>query len=331
MHDSVWYMHRSVLGACLTGGVLMSGLRGIGQAWQDVGRLRQILAILVRHGFGELVARLHLQENIVGQILGLKPEVEEQMSTAKRLTLAMQELGTTFIKLGQILSTRPDLIPQEYTVELKTLQTQASPLPFEVIRAQIEDSLKAPLEELFASFSEIPLASASIAQVHTATLEDGSDVVVKVARPGIRESMVSDLSILKGLARRATQLIADIALFDPVGMVEEFERGLLKELDFQNELRNIRRFRNNFQDDPRVHIPKPYPQYRHKNILVMERIRGVIITEAQGQREQIVENTLHAVCEMVFAHGFFHGDLHPGNMIIEEDLSIALIDFGLVG
>lgn len=303
----------------------------IGQAWQDVGRLRQIITVLVRHGFGELVARMNLQENIVGRILVGETKPEQGMSTPERLCMVIQELGPTFIKLGQILSTRADLIPEEYIWEFKKLQASAAPLPFDVIKAQVEESLGKPIDELFLRFEEQPLASASIAQVHIAYLLDDTEVVVKVARPGARESMTSDLSIMKFLAKQATQLFADIELFDPVGMIEEFEKEILKEIDFTHELRNINRFHQNFDDADTVHIPKPYPEMSNKNILVMERIKGTKITEALGDRAQIVKNTLRVVCEMIFVHGFFHGDLHPGNILIEEDLSVALIDFGLVG
>ncbi|MCB9639469.1 MAG: AarF/ABC1/UbiB kinase family protein [Myxococcales bacterium] len=303
----------------------------IGQAWQDVGRLRQIITVLVRHGFGELVARMNLQENIVGRILVGETKPEQGMSTPERLCMVIQELGPTFIKLGQILSTRADLIPEEYIWEFKKLQASAAPLPFDVIKAQVEESLGKPIDELFLRFEEQPLASASIAQVHIAYLLDDTEVVVKVARPGARESMTSDLSIMKFLAKQATQLFADIELFDPVGMIEEFEKEILKEIDFTHELRNINRFHQNFDDTDTVHIPKPYPEMSNKNILVMERIKGTKITEALGDRAQIVKNTLRVVCEMIFVHGFFHGDLHPGNILIEEDLSVALIDFGLVG
>ena len=303
----------------------------IGQAWQDVGRLRQILTVLVRHGFGELVTRLNLHENIVGRILGLEPVVSEGLSTAQRLSMAIQELGPTFIKLGQILSTRADIVPEEYIAEFKTLQTHAAPLPFATIKKQVEESLGAPLDQLFADFQEEPLASASIAQVHIAHLHEGTEVVVKVGRPGIRESMSSDLSILKFLARQATQIFTEIELFDPVGMVEEFEKEILKETDFTHEMRNIRRFIQNFSEAEEVHIPTPYPELSNKNILVMERIKGAKITDSTGDRVEIVKRTMRVVCEMIFTHGFFHGDLHPGNILIEEDLKVALIDFGLVG
>ncbi|MCK6509266.1 AarF/ABC1/UbiB kinase family protein [Myxococcota bacterium] len=303
----------------------------IGQAWQDVGRLRQIITVLVRHGFGELVTRMNLQENIVGRILVGEAKPDQGMSTPQRLCMAIQELGPTFIKLGQILSTRADIVPEEYIVEFKRLQASAAPLPFEVIKIQVEESLGKPIQEVFLRFEEKPLASASIAQVHIAYLPDDTEVVVKVARPGARESMTSDLSLMKFLAKQATQIFADIELFDPVGMIEEFEKEILKEIDFTHELRNINRFRQNFADAEGVHIPRPYPALSNKSILVMERIKGSKITESLGDRVQIVKNTLRVVCEMIFVYGFFHGDLHPGNILIEEDLSVALIDFGLVG
>ncbi len=303
----------------------------IGQAWQDVGRLRQIITVLVRHGFGELVTRMNLQENVVGRIFVGEAKPDQEMSTPQRLCMAIQELGPTFIKLGQILSTRADIVPEEYIAEFKRLQASAAPLPYEVIKVQVEESLGKSIQDVFLRFEEKPLASASIAQVHVAYLPDNTEVVVKVARPGARESMTSDLSLMKFLAKQATQIFADVELFDPVGMIEEFEKEILKEIDFTHELRNINRFRQNFAGTEGVHIPYPYPALCNKSILVMERIKGTKITESLGDRAQIVKNTMRVVCEMIFVHGFFHGDLHPGNILIEEDLSVALIDFGLVG
>ncbi len=306
----------------------------LGQAWQDVGRLRDIIAVLIRHGFGEIISRMNLQDNFITKMLITTPDHQkEELSVSRRLSLVFQELGPTFIKLGQILSTRPDLIPEEFIEEFKKLQMQAAPLPFEEIRQVIESSLDQPLDEIFESIDEEPLASASIAQVHTATLKDGTKVVLKVCRPGIRDKLMSDLSILKFFARRIEAIFPDTAIFDPVGIAEEFEKALSKELDFTVELRNLQRFTRNFSDNPDVHIPKAYPKISNINLLVMERIEGIRITEVGEEFEKpaLVKRMLGIVFEMIYIHGFFHGDLHPGNILVESDGRIALIDFGLVG
>jgi len=304
----------------------------LGQAWQDVGRFRDIVAVLVRYGFGELIARMNLQDTFVTRMLGHKPAPQsEGLSTPKRLLLVMQELGPTFIKLGQILSTRPDLIPEEFIEEFKTLQSSAAPLPFEKISAQLNIALPAPVDEIFDNIDPEPLASASIAQVHKATLKDGSKVVLKVIRPGIRETLMSDLSILKFFARQVESLFPDAVLFDPVGIAAEFEKALSKEIDFTVELRNLQRFTKNFTDNPDVHIPIAYPELSSKDVLVMERVEGQKITDVEEDREYLVRRMVAISFEMIYVHGFFHGDLHPGNIFVLPDGRIALIDFGLVG
>tara|TARA_B100000609_G_scaffold199169_1_gene201022 strand:- start:1089 stop:2612 length:1524 start_codon:yes stop_codon:yes gene_type:complete len=265
-------------------------------------------------------------------MLGHKPAPQsEGLSTPKRLLLVMQELGPTFIKLGQILSTRPDLIPEEFIEEFKTLQSSAAPLPFEKISAQLNIALPAPVDEIFDNIDPEPLASASIAQVHKATLKDGSKVVLKVIRPGIRETLMSDLSILKFFARQVESLFPDAVLFDPVGIAAEFEKALSKEIDFTVELRNLQRFTKNFTDNPDVHIPIAYPELSSKDVLVMERVEGQKITDVEEDREYLVRRMVAISFEMIYVHGFFHGDLHPGNIFVLPDGRIALIDFGLVG
>jgi len=311
---------------------MLSKLNPLGQAWQDVGRFRTIITVLIRHGFGELISRMNLQDNFVTRMLGRESPVEKNdLTVAQRLCKVAQDLGPTFIKLGQILSTRPDLIPEDFIQEFKTLQSNAAPLPYIDVKNQIESSLGKSVDELFESIDEKPLASASMAQVHIAHLDKDTEVVLKVLRPGIREALTSDLSILKFLARQMTTLFPDTELFDPVGIAEEFEKALSKELDFTVELRNIERFARNFEDNPDVHIPKVYREYSCDSVIVMERIMGVKITEVKEDRKALVRRLLKAVFEMLFVHTLFHGDMHPGNIMVQKDGAIALIDFGLVG
>lgn len=291
-----------------------------------------IAAVLIRHGFGEFISRLNLQDNFISRMLGRKSHVQsDHLSMPQRISLVMQDLGPTFIKLGQILSTRPDLIPEEYIEEFKKLQTKASPVDFHIIAAQIEKSLKRPIEQLFSHIEREPLASASIAQVHAARLLDGTEVVVKVQRPEIRDILRSDLSILIFLARRVAQLFPSIELIDPVGIAEEFEKAISKELDFNVELRNIERFAHNFPDEPTLHIPRVYRELSCNTVIVMERLYGVKVTEVTQGKKLIVQRMLKIVFDMIYVHSFFHGDLHPGNILVERDGRIGLIDFGLVG
>ncbi|TNE47247.1 MAG: hypothetical protein EP343_20645 [Deltaproteobacteria bacterium] len=304
----------------------------LGQMWQDMGRLRVIATVLIKHGFGEFISRLNIQDNFITRMLMRRPKKEIQdQSIAKRISLVMQELGPTFIKLGQILSTRPDLIPEEYILEFKQLQSAAAPLDFSEITKQIESSLGKPTHEMFGWIDQEPLASASIAQVHIARLHDGTEVVVKVQRPGIQEVLSSDLSILIFLAKRVAQLFPQTELFDPVGIAEEFDKALSKELDFTVELRNLTRFKKNFKNNTDVHIPTVYRELSCTTILVMERIRGLKITEINTGQKALVRRLLKIVFEMIYIHGFFHGDLHPGNILVEPNGRIGLIDFGLVG
>ncbi len=300
------------------------------QVFSDVGRLQKIAVVLIRHGFGELLGRLHLQDNLFLRLFTRNREIEK-LSPPQRVAMVLQELGPTFIKLGQILSTRPDLIPPEYIEELKKLQSEATPISFQEVKEQIESALKKPLDKLFAEFDEKPMASASIAQVHAAKLHTGEEVVVKVQRPGIAQIIRSDLSLLKMLARRVVQFFPEFDVFDPISIVEEFERAITKELDFLIEARHIQRFINNFAGNPEVHIPRVYRELTCETVLTMERIYGVKITEVNYNQKVLVRRLLRIVFEMIYEHGFFHGDLHPGNILVEKDGRIALLDFGLVG
>jgi ubiquinone biosynthesis protein len=302
---------------------------------RDIGRLRQIVAVLVRHGFGEVVERLNLGASVVGRLAGSRDEGGERMPVPRRTLLAIQDLGPTFVKLGQILSTRPDLIPPEFVTEFQQLQDQVTPLPATVVREEIERSLGKPVEALLQRFDDEPLASASIAQVHRAALADGAEVVVKVRRPGIAEVIAQDVDILKFLALRIEQSIPEARVVDLPGIVREFEKAILKEVDFRSEADHLDRFARNFAGVTFVHIPHCHRALSTDSVLVMEYVRGVKITAAAASgsidRTQLVRRAVQALFMMAFEHGFFHGDMHPGNVLVEEDGTIAFVDCGLAG
>jgi ubiquinone biosynthesis protein len=316
---------------------LVSSVRGITTAIKDVARLREIAGVLARHGFGEAVQRLGINETIGLRSLVPATSVDNAaIPTARRIRMAIEDLGPTFVKLGQILSTRPDLVPADLIAELQHLQDDVPALPFELIRAQIEAELGGPLDQFFASVDEKPLASASIAQVHRAVLlHETEEVVLKVQRPAIARRIDADLNILHFMARQVEQRLPDLALMDPVGIVDEFERAIQRELDFGQERRNIARFQQNFKDFPGVRAPRVFDAVSTTRVLTMEYAEGVKITLAAERfgldPYELAPRMLRALLKMVFQDGYFHGDLHPGNVLIQPSGGIVLIDFGLVG
>lgn len=302
--------------------------------FRDVARLRDIAAILVRHGFGALVQALKLQDRwLPGKLLEGSPALETT-PIERRILLALQDLGPTFIKLGQMMSTRPDLLPSALITELATLQDAVPPLPLEEVHRVIREELGAEPTVVFAEFAATPLATASIAQVHRARLRSGQEVVVKVQRPGIRTQIEADLEIMGFLSRALEASFPEMRSFSPTGMVAEFERAIVKEIDFRIELRNLERFRQNFAGNDRVYFPEPYRQLTTARVLTMEHIAGTKITDIDGERfdiEQVVDAAFEAVLQMIYADGFFHGDLHPGNLLIRDDGTVCFIDVGLCG
>ncbi len=296
-------------------------------------RFQQIAQILVRHGFGELV-----------DLLGTVPPISSRLfrrravpGTPQRLRMALEELGPTFVKLGQVLSTRPDLLPPPYIAELAKLQDAVPPAPWEPIRAQLEAELGAPLEEVFATFDPEPLAAASLAQVHAAALPDGSEVVVKIQRPNVETVIHIDLDILADGARLLQERTPLGEIYDLPGIVEEFAATLRAELDFYREGLNADRFRENFADEPYLYIPKVYWEYTTQRVLVLERIRGIKIDDiaaldaAGYDRRRIGLHAARMIIKEVLEDGFFHADPHPGNFIVMPGEVIGAMDFGMVG
>ncbi len=316
-------------------GKVVQGIRGSATLIKDMARLREIVGVFVRHGFGEFVERMNLQDNaIVTRFAGATLESQAGKTTPERLAQALEELGPTFIKLGQILSTRPDLVPRDFIVAFEKLQDNVAVEPPDVIRATIEESFGKPISEALLSFDETPLAAASIAQVHRAVLLDGTPVVLKVRRPGAARLIGSDLSIMHFLARRVDATTPEAHLVDLPGIVSEFERSIRQELDFELEAANIERFQRMFDGDDGVLIPRVHAELSSESVLVMQFIDGVKITDAPDHGfdpREIVERCIAILKKMLLDEGFFHGDLHPGNVLITHDGKVALLDFGMVG
>ncbi|NGN85390.1 AarF/ABC1/UbiB kinase family protein [Arthrobacter silviterrae] len=296
-------------------------------------RYAEVAQILARHGFGSLAAALGL-----GRLhLGPMPHRPGMLANPDRLVLALEELGPTFIKLGQLLSTRPDILPQGYLVALSRLQDGAPPVSPEVIRSVIVQELGAVPEELFESFSDTPLASASIGQAHAATLHDGTAVVVKVRRPGVVAQVQEDLEILQNLAHQAGRNWAAAADYNVEAVAAAFAETLRAELDYLREGRNAERFAANFAHDASIHIPRIFWETTTSRVLTIERIYGVKIDDADvaalpaPDRDGLANRAARAAAKMIFEDGFFHADPHPGNLFVETTGRIGLIDFGMVG
>ncbi len=304
-------------------------------------RYRQVLGVLITYGFGHIVEQLNIDYYLeLGKrivTLGTASRDLERLSQAERLRLALEELGPTFIKLGQILSTRPDVIPAIYLEELKKLQDRVPEVETEQILAQMHRELGRPAEELFADFEPVPLATASIAQVHRGTLKTGEKVVFKIRRPQIEQVIETDVDILMGLAYLVEKHLPGGDMYDPIGLVKEFRRTIYREMDFSREARTIDRFSANFSGNEQVRIPKVFWDFTGHSVLTMEYLSGIKISNVQELRKAgydpklIARNGATVFLEQVFEHGFFHADPHPGNLHILPNNVICIFDFGMVG
>jgi len=301
---------------------------------RDLGRLREIASVLVRHGFGELVHRTGLGSLAPGKREGGAGE----LSTAVRIRRVLEELGPSFIKLGQILSTRPDLIPEDILVELKRLQDDVPPVPFAEVRPAIEEQLGAPITELFSAFDETAIASASIGQVYRARLAEGDiDVVVKVQRPNIAATIDRDIDLLYWLAHAIERSVPEAEIHAPVKLVEQFDQAIRAELDFTQEADNAERFAKDFEDLSSVAFPKVYREVSSRKVITLSFVRGPKVLDAVAQGasgERIAKTIVQVMVRMIFEHGFFHADPHPGNLLIDgppDAPIVGMIDLGLVG
>jgi ubiquinone biosynthesis protein len=271
-------------------------------------------------------------------MINRKPrEMIEKHSRPERLRMAFEELGPTFIKLGQLLSTRPDFVPPDYLDELAKLQDDVPPFSFAEVEEIVFSETGKKTAELFHSFGEHPLAAASIGQVHRATLWDGQEVVVKVQRPDIDQIVAVDLEILAHLASLTEMYLEELQGHRPTAIVEEFARTLSNELDYSVELSNIQRFARQFEGNRTVYVPKVYRELSTDRILTMENIRGIKSSNIDALRQNgtdlrlVAERGTNLIMEQIFVHGFFHADPHPGNVFILPDNVICFIDFGMMG
>ncbi|HEY3413138.1 MAG TPA: AarF/ABC1/UbiB kinase family protein [Armatimonadota bacterium] len=300
-------------------------------------RYSEIGQVLVRNGFYWLMAEWRLDE-ILGRVRNWRGRAKSPALTQpERVRNALDELGPTFIKLGQILSTRPDLLPPEYIAELSKLQDQARHEAFSDIAATIKRELGAPPEEVFRTFAVEPRAAASIGQVHDAVMLDGTHVVVKVQRPAIEAVVEEDLAILGDLARFLSKNSRIGKQYDLEGWVDEFAITLRNELDYVREGRNADRIRANFAADPSLLVPRIYWEHTTKRVLTMEEIAGIKISDLDAldaagiDRASLAERCAHIAVVQVLDHGFFHADPHPGNFFVQSNGTIALLDYGMVG
>ena len=308
---------------------------------RDLSRLHEMASILIRYGWGDFVRVLGVGTLLerAGRILHwqTKPDEISRLEPAVRVRLALEELGPTFVKLGQLLATRVDLMPSAWITELEKLQSHVPPVAFELIEADLIALLGRPIDEVFLQFERVPFAAASMAQVHRAQLFDGTRVVVKIRRPGIDKKIEADLRILQHLARLLEHEMPNSRRYQPVMMVGYFRRSLRRELDLLMEAHHIERFQKNFAGDDTVSIPQVFWDYTFETMNVQEELCGISGTELAAVQAAGLDTRLLAargadiVLKMILIHGYFHADPHPGNVIYLPDNRIGLIDFGMVG
>ncbi len=312
-------------------------------ATKSIGRLSEIAQVMVRHGFGYFFEAHRLGDLLPGR------SAEERLAAAsaahgaasargQHLREVLDELGPTFVKFGQLLSTRPDVVPPDIVIELRKLQDDVRPFPFEQAERVIEDELGNTLERLFLEFDPAPVAAASIGQVHRATLPNGRKVAVKVQRPGAPRYVEADLALLYQAARLVRERIRALDFVDTRQLVDEFARSIRKELDYRLEGRNAQAFRRNFAGHPHVRVPKVYWHYSSARVLTLEWIDGIQLADVDlvamtlDERRDLAYRMTETWMTMIFRHGFFHGDPHPANILLPpEHGTIGLVDFGSAG
>ena len=312
---------------------------GLKQEIRDIVRFRRILKELAGLGFGYYIQKSHLRRYLpfLHRIKISTPLENEDALQAVRIRESLERLGPTFVKLGQLLSLRPDLIPEAYCKEFSKLQDHVPAVAFCEIRNVIEEDLGKPLEKIFKSFKPEPLAAASIAQVHEATLYDGTKVAVKVQRPHIKETIDADLDILFTIAQAVEDHVTGARNFRPVEVVKEFALWTRRELDFQIEAHNAARLRDAMKEKRGLYVPSIYPAYSSRHVLTMEYVRGVKMDDTTALAlykvniSQMVMTYFTSILEQALGHGFFHADPHPANIFVRKDGTLVYLDFGIMG
>jgi ubiquinone biosynthesis protein len=303
---------------------------------QQTQRLAHIVRVFLKHGYDDLARELHLPSSawLPWRRFRRKKLESERLPQEVRLRLMCEELGPAFVKFGQFLAARTQALPLEFTVELSKLHDTVAPLEYASIKAIIEEEIGTSCEEIFAFIDEEPIGSASIAQVHSATLLTGEPVVIKVQRPGIQKIVREDLQILRFFAQRGTSMIEEWGVLEPVRLVDELAENLEKEMDFEAEAGHIDRFARQFADEPTIYVPTVYRRFSTSRVLVMEYIQGIKakdLLQSGMDRKQTGVRIADLLMKQVFVHGFFHADPHPGNVQVLADGRICFLDFGLMG
>ena len=320
---------------------MMYDYMGLGRRTRNAKRLIQVLQVLVRHGFADILRRVGFERSLPGRILRrlhlMDAPAGPPATFGQRLRTALTELGPSFIKFGQVMSTRPDIVSLEVAGELSRLQDEVPPLPFDDMAQVIEAAFGAPVDALFDWFEREPVAAASLSQVHRARLKTGELVAVKVRRPGVDRVIDADISLMRQVAAWLDEHVKELDWLDAPGIVEEFARSVRRELDFKLEAGVIEQFQRNFAEYEDVIIPKIYPDRCHTEVLTMDWIDGVRVDrfdeyEARNcNRETIAVRGCEILCDMVFEHRLFHADPHPGNIFITRDNRFAFLDYGMAG
>jgi ubiquinone biosynthesis protein len=306
-------------------------------AVRQLGRMSEIAQVAAKHGFGYLFETRG--PAAVRSRIGREVDVDGGGSPrGVRLREMLDELGPTFVKFGQLLSTRPDIVPPDIVFELKALQDSVTPFPFQQARGVVEEELGLTLEQLYLDFDETPVAAASIGQVHRATLPNGRKVIVKVQRPNAPRQIEADLELMYQLARIARERVRALEFIDTVAVVDEFARSIRQELDYRIEARNAEQFHKNFAGYAHVRVPRVYWSYSRSRVLTLELLEGVQLRDldlaryTMSERRQIAYRVAETWMAMIFRHGFFHGDPHPANiLVLEHSDQIGLVDFGTAG